>query len=166
MSTRAVELWLDESALSWTPRARRQQPSAERASEPVGRPGRLRAGLATAVAAAIALAVVIPWIAAPSDRAAAPHRLPATVAGARQTVEVARAAELHLIARCESGGDPGAISPDGRYRGKYQFDFETWRSVGGRGDPASAPIAEQNLRAEMLLRSRGHWPWPVCGARG
>jgi hypothetical protein len=66
-------------------------------------------------------------------------------------------------AQCESGGDPGAISSSGLYRGKYQFDPQTWRSVGGSGDPAAAPEAEQDRRAAMLYAQRGSSPWPVCG---
>jgi transglycosylase-like protein len=72
-------------------------------------------------------------------------------------------AVLAEIARCESGGDPRAVSGGGRYRGKYQFDRRTWRSVGGRGDPARAPEEEQDRRAAALLRARGTAPWPVCG---
>jgi hypothetical protein len=72
-------------------------------------------------------------------------------------------AVLAAIARCESGGDPRAVSGGGRYRGKYQFDRKTWRSVGGRGDPARATEAEQDRRAAALLRARGTAPWPVCG---
>ena len=67
------------------------------------------------------------------------------------------------VARCESGGDPGAVSPDGQYRGKYQFDQQTWNSVGGSGDPAAAPEAEQDQRAAQLHAQRGSSPWPVCG---
>ena len=69
---------------------------------------------------------------------------------------------LKKIARCESGGNPRAISPSGRYRGKYQFDLGTWRSVGGKGDPAKAPEAEQDKRALKLYRARGTAPWPNC----
>ena len=42
---------------------------------------------------------------------------------------------LQRIAECESGGNPRAVSPDGTYRGKYQFSRETWRALGGAGDP-------------------------------
>jgi hypothetical protein len=72
---------------------------------------------------------------------------------------------LNRIARCESGGNPRAISPSGAYRGLYQFDFATWRSVGGVGDPAAAAIGEQHYRAAILYRRRGPQPWPVCGYR-
>jgi len=70
---------------------------------------------------------------------------------------------LQAIAQCESGGDPHAIGGGGTYRGKYQFDQSTWASVGGSGDPASAPEAEQDRRAAMLYSRVGRSAWPVCG---
>jgi peptidoglycan hydrolase-like protein with peptidoglycan-binding domain len=69
---------------------------------------------------------------------------------------------LEQIAQCESGGDPTAVSPDGRYRGKYQFSRATWRAMGGSGDPAKAPEAEQDRLAAALLAERGTAPWPNC----
>ena len=71
--------------------------------------------------------------------------------------------QLEAIAACESGGNPSAIGGGGAYRGKYQFDYATWASVGGSGDPAAAPEAEQDMRAQMLLNRSGTSPWPVCG---
>jgi soluble lytic murein transglycosylase-like protein len=73
-------------------------------------------------------------------------------------------ATLDAIASCESGGDPAAVSADGAYRGKYQFDYGTWASVGGSGDPASAPEAEQDYRAALLYVRGGSSPWPICGS--
>lgn len=70
---------------------------------------------------------------------------------------------LERIAQCESGGDPTAVSASGVYRGKYQFNRKTWRSVGGKGDPAAAPEAEQDQRAASLLAHAGTSPWPNCG---
>lgn len=70
---------------------------------------------------------------------------------------------LSAIAACESGGDPGAVDPSGTYRGKYQFTRSTWASVGGSGDPAAAPEAEQDQRAAALYAREGSSPWPVCG---
>ena len=70
---------------------------------------------------------------------------------------------LEAIASCESGGDPTAVSADGSYRGKYQFSFGTWESVGGSGDPAAASENEQDYRAALLYASSGSSPWPVCG---
>ena len=58
-----------------------------------------------------------------------------------------------------------AVSPSGRYRGAYQFDFKTWAGVGGTGDPAAAPPAEQDQRASMLLGIRGLAPWPTPARR-
>lgn len=72
-------------------------------------------------------------------------------------------ATLDAIGACESGGDPTAVSSGGAYRGKYQFDYGTWASVGGTGDPAAAPEAEQDYRAALLYERAGSSPWPVCG---
>lgn len=69
---------------------------------------------------------------------------------------------LERIAQCESGGDPRAVSADGSYRGKYQFSRETWRSMGGKGDPAKASEREQDRRAAKLYRRAGTSPWPNC----
>jgi peptidoglycan hydrolase-like protein with peptidoglycan-binding domain len=75
----------------------------------------------------------------------------------------APSATLARIAQCESGGNPAAISPGGRYRGKYQFSRATWRALGGTGDPATAPEAVQDQMAAKLLAQAGTSPWPVCG---
>jgi hypothetical protein len=64
---------------------------------------------------------------------------------------------------CESSHDYTNISPSGAYRGAYQFDLETWETVGGTGDPAAAPPAEQDARARELYARRGDQPWPICG---
>lgn len=71
-------------------------------------------------------------------------------------------ATLQKIARCESGGNPRAVSPDGRYRGKYQFSRETWRGLGGKGDPARAPERQQDRIAAKLLAQSGTTAWPNC----
>jgi hypothetical protein len=69
---------------------------------------------------------------------------------------------LVQIAECESGGNPRAVSPGGQYRGKYQFSVDTWRGLGGKGDPAEAPEAEQDRLALKLFRRAGTAPWPNC----
>jgi Transglycosylase-like domain len=79
-------------------------------------------------------------------------------------VPVAVPPHLQAIAQCESGGDPRAIGGGGLYRGKYQFSVETWRAVGGAGDPAAAPEAEQDRRAILLYNRSGAGQWPVCGS--
>jgi resuscitation-promoting factor RpfB len=70
---------------------------------------------------------------------------------------------LAAIRACESSGNYGAVSANGRYRGAYQFDQQTWQSVGGSGDPASASASEQDARASRLRSQRGSNPWPNCG---
>ena len=72
-------------------------------------------------------------------------------------------AALNRIAWCESKGNPRAIGGGGAYRGKYQFSYGTWASVGGKGDPAGASEREQDRRAAMLLEAGGRGHWPVCG---
>jgi hypothetical protein len=88
---------------------------------------------------------------AEAKAAAAPGATPTGIA-APESIGVS-SATLEAIAACESGGD----------RGKYQFDYGTWASVGGSGDPAAAPEAEQDMRAALLYQQAGSSPWPVCG---
>lgn len=66
------------------------------------------------------------------------------------------------LRRCESDGNY-ADADSATYRGAYQFDHETWTSVGGTGDPADASVAEQDARALDLYAQRGSAPWPHCG---
>jgi Ni/Co efflux regulator RcnB len=80
-------------------------------------------------------------------------------------VAPAMKSRLARIAQCESGGNPHAVGGGGKFRGLFQFDYGTWRGVGGKGDPAQASVAEQYFRAAKLMRSRGSNPWPVCGRR-
>lgn len=69
------------------------------------------------------------------------------------------------LADCESGGNPRAVSPNGQYRGLYQFSIATWQSLGGSGDPINASPQEQTYRAQLLYERDGTSPWPVCGSR-
>jgi hypothetical protein len=69
---------------------------------------------------------------------------------------------LRRIAQCESGGNPRAVSRNGLYRGKFQFSRATWRSLGGRGDPARASERTQDRMALKLYRRSGLKPWPAC----
>jgi hypothetical protein len=71
-------------------------------------------------------------------------------------------AYLQAIAACESGGNPSTDTGNGFY-GKYQFTQETWQAVGGTGNPAAAPEAEQDRRAAQLYAQAGPSQWPVCG---
>lgn len=63
------------------------------------------------------------------------------------------------VKQCESGGDYGAVNPNGHY-GAWQFSQGTWNSVGGTGRPDQASPAEQDRRAAMLWdggRGASHW---------
>jgi len=107
------------------------------------------------------------------DGIAGPRTLAALGLAGRTAGESSRSAStgsgaravLARIAQCESGGNPAAVSANGRYRGKYQFSRATWRAMGGTGDPAKASEAEQDRRALALYRLRGTSPWPACGSR-
>lgn len=67
----------------------------------------------------------------------------------------------------ESEGNYGAVSPDGRYRGAWQFDQPTWNGAVSRAgypewsgrDPASAPPHVQDAAARQLYSERGNQPW-------
>jgi hypothetical protein len=69
---------------------------------------------------------------------------------------------LRSTRACESGGNYRTATGNG-YWGAYQFDLQTWQSVGGVGYPHQAPWWEQDYRAAKLVRRRGTAPWPVCG---
>jgi resuscitation-promoting factor RpfA len=70
--------------------------------------------------------------------------------------------DLDAIAQCESSGNPGASN--GSHFGLFQFDLRTWASVGGKGSPSSASVAEQYARAQALIASRGTQPWDASKA--
>ncbi|MFD7028056.1 ubiquitin-like domain-containing protein [Streptomyces sp. NPDC059917] len=69
------------------------------------------------------------------------------------------------LAQCESGGRPSATDASGTYGGLYQFDVQTWQSLGGSGRAQEATGAEQTYRAKKLYVQRGASPWPHCGRR-
>ncbi|MFI1167060.1 ubiquitin-like domain-containing protein [Streptomyces sp. NPDC020801] len=69
------------------------------------------------------------------------------------------------LAECESGGRADAVDPSGTYGGLYQFDTDTWHSLGGTGRPQDASAEEQTYRAKKLYVRRGTSPWPHCGGR-
>jgi hypothetical protein len=105
--------------------------------------------------------LVADGIVGPLTRAALGLR-PFSALSVRRTSGTRVPAILTQIAECESGGNPRAISPGGRYRGKYQFSYSTWRNLGGTGDPAAAPEWLQDRLALKLYRQAGTAPWPNC----
>lgn len=71
---------------------------------------------------------------------------------------------------CESGGNYQIVSPNGLYRGAYQFSVPTWDSVAAAVypslvgvDPAQASPADQDAMAYALYAMSGASPWPHCG---
>lgn len=86
---------------------------------------------------------------------------------------------LDCIAEWESErGTPyrtgyGAVSPSGKYRGRYQFDARTFRGVAeriGHHRWARTPVDQvppdvQDAAAGQLLRERGLQPWPTPAKR-
>ena len=87
----------------------------------------------------------------------------AAAAQAEQSSGGGGGSSLDAIRQCESGGNYQAVSSSGTYRGAYQFDQQTWESVGGTGDPAAASPQEQDARAAQLQAQSGNSPWPNCG---
>lgn len=70
------------------------------------------------------------------------------------------------LADCESSGNPNAVNPAGPYYGLYQFDAQTWHSVGGTGVPTDHSAEEQTYRAKLLYKQRGGAAaWPRCGSQ-
>jgi hypothetical protein len=66
------------------------------------------------------------------------------------------------VCRCESKGNPRALSRNRLYAGLFQFSRDTWRSLGG-GDPFDPWTNSEH--AYRLWRRRGFRPWPTCGRR-
>jgi len=85
---------------------------------------------------------------------------PAAVSGAGGS---ASGLNWAALADCESGGNPRAVSANGRFHGLYQFSVGTWQSVGGSGLPSQASPAEQTQRAQALYNKAGRGQWPTCG---
>ena len=69
------------------------------------------------------------------------------------------------LAKCESGGNPTAVSSSGKYHGLYQFSVGTWQAVGGAGLPSEASAEEQTQRAQALQARSGWGQWPACAAK-
>ncbi|MEO5833267.1 MAG: ubiquitin-like domain-containing protein [Nakamurella sp.] len=68
------------------------------------------------------------------------------------------------LAKCESGNNPRAINPSGKYTGLFQFDDRTWQGTGGSGRAYDAPAEEQLMRAKILFQARGLQPWACAYA--
>ena len=60
---------------------------------------------------------------------------------------------------CESGGNPQVVSPDGKYWGKYQFDYQTWVAFGGA--PSAYGNASEGYQDQVASRVN-YDAWPNC----
>lgn len=106
-----------------------------------------------------------PTTAAPAAPAPAPA--PVYVPPPAPTASGSDAAFLACVKRRESGGNYGAVSPGGTYRGAYQFYQGSWDNTArhaGRPDlvgvpPNLASPADQDAMALALLQWVGRSPW-------
>lgn len=66
---------------------------------------------------------------------------------------------------CESTNNYQVINKLDHFYGAYQFDYDTWFTVGGKAGTRAdtSPPEEQDARARLLYARRGAQPWPVCG---
>lgn len=76
-------------------------------------------------------------------------------------------ARMVRVARCESGLDPRAQSPSGKFLGLFQQHRDFWpdraRKAGLAGASVFDPWANAYVSARMIAVSGWHH-WPVCGA--
>lgn len=104
-------------------------------------------------------------VAVMAPRAASAPNAPAAADTAPRAGTGSAGLNWAALAQCESGGNPRAVNPSGAYRGLYQFSLQTWRGVGGSGDPIDASPGEQTYRAQLLYDRSGAGQWPECGRR-
>ena len=87
------------------------------------------------------------------------HRRSADARCARDHRAQQRAARRRRSSGSRSAS-PAATRPpsraDGRYRGKYQFSRATWRSLGGKGDPAAADEVDPGRDGGEAARPARH----------
>jgi peptidoglycan hydrolase CwlO-like protein len=92
---------------------------------------------------------------------------PPTAAVGGATTDPALNPFLQCVVQAESGGDYGAVSPDGLYMGAFQFSQPTWdyaaQAAGLPGlvgvPPNTASKADQDTVAVALYSLDGEQPW-------
>lgn len=87
--------------------------------------------------------------------------------GARQeNSEPVRSGDIWTaLAKCESNGNPNAVSRNGLYFGAYQFSLATWRSIGETGRPTDYSYGYQLAAAKRLQARSGWGQWPACSRK-
>lgn len=108
--------------------------------------------------------------AARAEQAAAEAAAAERAAAARASSSGGLGGGWAALRRCESGGNYGAVSSTGKYRGAYQFSRQTWDATARRShphlvgvDPAAASPGDQDAMAQALYRAAGAGQWPHCG---
>lgn len=97
--------------------------------------------------------------------APAPKAAPAPAAPAAPGDSSVGGGTWAALAKCESGGNPAAVSSNGKYHGLYQFSVSTWKAMGGTGLPSQASAEEQTQRAQALQAKSGWGQWPACSRK-
>ncbi len=165
IAARAYGNAADWPAVWWANRRQVPDPAMITAGERLQLPGshQVPPWLARAAQAAIAAP---PAPAAPAGAGAAATAVPAQAS--RPAPASPGGVNWAAIAACESGGNRGASTGKGFYRG-LQFTEQTWLGYGGGRYAPSANLAtpaQQIAVAEQVLTGQGIGAWPVCGARG
>jgi hypothetical protein len=69
------------------------------------------------------------------------------------------------LAKCESGGDPNAVSSNRLYWGAFQFAIGTWHGIGMSGVPTDYDYGTQLAAAKRLQARSGWGQWPRCSRK-
>jgi hypothetical protein len=125
------------------------------------------AAASAAVAAAQRAAVPPPAASQPTSSASPPVAPPTATATGGATTDPVLNAFLQCVVQAESGGDYGAVSPDGLYMGAFQFSQPTWnlaaQAAGLPGlvgvPPNTTSKADQDTVAVALYALDGEQPW-------
>src|SRR3989344_4390184 len=75
-----------------------------------------------------------------------------------------------MIAQCESGMRPEALSPSGAYAGMFQFVSSTWisnrKAMGEDSNPDLRFNGEEAIKTAAFKMGRdGYGAWPVCSKK-
>jgi hypothetical protein len=130
------------------------------------------AAATAAVAAAQRAAVPAPASSQPTSSASPPTSPPASGignggGGAGATTDPALNPFLTCVVQAESGGNYGAVSPNGLYMGAFQFSQPTWNYAANAAGlpglvgvpPNMASKADQDTVAVALYALDGEQPW-------
>ncbi|MEX2395039.1 MAG: transglycosylase family protein [Actinomycetota bacterium] len=113
----------------------------------------------------IAIAVAVIALASQTGTASGYKTDPATVKRQIRAAWGGNDKRAIRVAKCESSLNPKALSPNGTYRGLWQFSLATWNEYDPpANDPIKVNAKKQTEVAYRLYLDRGWQPWPTCGA--